>query len=59
MIKKFSEVADETVFKVNGMEYKKVPVVKISCCKSINSIQVDNPNNRLYIQPTTDVEVNE
>ena len=59
MIQKFSEIADDTVFKINGMEYKKVPLVKISCCKSINAIQTDNQANRIFIQPTTEVEIND
>lgn len=59
MIKKFHEVENNTTFKINGMDYTKVPVVKISCCKSINAVQVDNEKNRLYIQPSTEVEVND
>ncbi len=59
MIKKFNDVENNTVFKINGMEYTKVPTVKVSCCKSINAIQVDNTNNRTFIQPSTDVEVND
>jgi hypothetical protein len=59
MIKKFNDVSNDTEFKINDMQYKKVATVKISCCKSINAIQVDNPRNRIFIQPQTDVEVND
>lgn len=59
IIKKFEEIADETVFKLNGIEYRKVAAVKISCCKSINAVQLNNEPSRVFIQPSTDVEVNE
>lgn len=59
MIKQFQNVEDNTVFKINDTEYRKVPQVKISCCKSINAVQVANEANRTYIQPSTEVEVSE
>lgn len=57
--KKFAELADETVFTINGTEYKKVAPVRISCCKTINALNTSNASNNTFIQPTTDVEVNE
>ena len=59
MIKLFSEVPDNNIFTINGMQYTKVAAVKISCCKSINAIKVDNDHQRIFIQPATEVEVND
>ena len=58
-IKKFQDLADNDVFKSNGIEYKKIPMVKISCCRSINAEQVDNPTQRIFLKPDTEVEVND
>ena len=55
----FKNVADNAVFKSNGIEYKKIPMVKISCCRSINAEQVDNPTQRIFLKPDTEVEVND
>jgi len=59
MIKKFSELSNDQVFSLNGVEYKKVASVKISCCKSINAVASNNDKQRIFVQPSTDVEVNE
>jgi hypothetical protein len=55
----FKDVAENTVFKSNGIEYKKIGTVKISCCRSINAEQVDNPAQRTFVPPNTEVEVND
>lgn len=55
----FKDVADNAVFKSNGIEYKKIPMVKISCCRSINAEQADNPAQRTFVRPDTEVEVND
>jgi hypothetical protein len=44
---------------MNGIQYKKIPDIKISCCRSINATAVDNPNNKIQVQPLTEVEVND
>jgi hypothetical protein len=45
-------------FVVNGITYKKVTEVKVSCCKSINAEVVGNPNNKTFFPGNTLVEVN-
>jgi hypothetical protein len=59
MNKPFSEVADNTVFTWNGKQYTKMATVKVSCCKSINAVAVDNNKERIFVQPQQDVEVAE
>lgn len=59
MNKQFKDLVDDTVFKYNGLEYKKISTVKISCCRSINAEDTTNPKNRIFIQPQVEVEVND
>lgn len=56
---KFDDMADGSLFTVNGTQFEKVPLVKISCCKSINATQTSNTNNRIYIDPNSEIEVND
>jgi hypothetical protein len=58
MDKVFSEVPDGTKFILNGTEYVKVPAVRISCCQSINATNTNNRDNRIFVQPTTMVQLN-
>lgn len=59
MKKTFDQVAVGSQFTHNGVEYKKTDVVKVSCCKSINAIATTNEKDRIYVQPTQEVEVSE
>ena len=59
MIKQFKDVAENEVFKFNNLEFKKIPAVKVSCCRSINDQETANANNRVFVQPTQEVEVND
>ena len=59
MIKQFNDVAENEVFKFNGLEYKKIAAVKVSCCRSINAEDTTNANNKTFIQPLQEVEVND
>ncbi|NBT07580.1 MAG: hypothetical protein EBS93_07950 [Chitinophagia bacterium] len=56
---KLSEVAEGSLFTKDGVEFKKLPTVKISCCRSINAEQTENANNRVFINPGDEVEVND
>ena len=56
MQKPFSALAVNDTFKMNGVEYKKIDAVKVSCCQSINCHATDNTGNRTFIQPNTIVE---
>lgn len=59
MNKQFKDLADGEIFKHNSLEYKKIALVKVSCCRSINAEETTNANNRTFIQPLTEVEVND
>lgn len=58
MQKLLSDVPVDTTFIVNGVEYKKVNEVKVSCCKSINAEAVGNANNKTYFPGNTLVDTN-
>ena len=58
-LKQFKDMVDGEVFSKNGTQFKKIPLVRVSCCKSINAQQVDDPNNRVYMQPSQEVEIND
>lgn len=59
MIKQFKDVVDGEVFKMNDLEYKKIPAVKVSCCRSLNAESTTNANDKIFVQPLSEVEVND
>lgn len=59
MIKQFKDVADGEVFKMNDLEYKKITAIKVSCCRSLNAESTTNANDRIFVQPLSEVEVND
>lgn len=36
----FANVVIDTVFVYNGSEYRKIPEVRVSCCRKINAVVV-------------------
>lgn len=59
MNKPFQELAVGGIFIFNGTQYTKIDQVKVSCCKSINAVCVDNNQQRVFIQPQQEVEISE
>lgn len=59
MNKPFKDLNEGEVFKYNNLEYKKIAAVKVSCCRSINAEETSNANNKIFIQPLTEVEIND
>lgn len=55
----FKDVEVNKVFVFNEVSYMKIDTVKVSCCKSINAKRVDNENDRTFVAPMTEVEVND
>jgi hypothetical protein len=55
----FKDLAVDGVFSMNGVQYKKIPDIRINCCRSINATAVDHPDNKIQVQPLTEVEVND
>lgn len=58
MQKNFSDLPVDSKFTVNGVEYVKVPEIKVSCCRSVNAHVADQPAQRTFFAPGTPVEVN-
>lgn len=58
MNKPFGDLQVGQRFSLNGTEYVKETEVRISCCKTINCSAVGNPNNKTFVQATTEVTVN-
>lgn len=58
MEKEFNLVSVGEKFSVNGIEYSKIPEVRISCCKSINAQATTNSNQRTFFPGNTIVTVN-
>lgn len=59
MNKSFKELEDGAVFKFKDNEFKKIPVVKVSCCRSYNSESTSNANQRIFVKPDEQVEIND
>ena len=53
-----SDVPVNATFTVNGVQYKKINEVKVSCCRSINAESTDNTNNKTFFPGNTLVETN-
>jgi len=58
MQKTLNDVPVNATFTVNGVEYRKINEVKVSCCRSINAEVVANSANRTFFPGNTLVEVN-
>lgn len=59
MKKQFKDISVDEKFKLNDVEYTKINTVKISCCKSINAQQVADANHKTFVQPLTEVDVDD
>jgi hypothetical protein len=59
MNKQFKDILEGELFKHNNLEYKKIAAVKVSCCRSINAEETTNTNNKIFIQPLIEVEIND
>lgn len=55
--KQFKDLAVNDEFSFNGLQYKKIQEVRVSCCRSINACLVNDANNRIQIKPLDEVTV--
>lgn len=55
----FKDLALDAKFTMNGIQYKKIPEIKISCCRSINASAIDNADNKIQVKPLTEVEIDD
>jgi hypothetical protein len=58
MDKPFSEIAVGSNFKYNGVDYRKIDKIRVSCCQSVNAVAIANSANRIFIPDNTTVVVN-
>jgi hypothetical protein len=58
-VKQFKDLQIEEVFTWNGIQYKKIPDEKVSCCYVNNAAMVDDPTKKTRVIPITEVEVND
>lgn len=56
--KQFKDVAVNEEFMLNGVQYKKIEEVKVSCCRSINACRVDDVNKKIQVKPLDEVTTN-
>ena len=52
---KFSEISVGQKFTSNGIEYTKIEPQKVSCCKTLNAINLSD-NTKVMIKPDSEVE---
>jgi hypothetical protein len=52
---KFSELAVGDQFKYKNVTYTKTQAQKVSCCKTLNAVNLSN-NQKTMIKPTEEVE---
>jgi hypothetical protein len=55
----FKDVVLDQNFKINDIEYKKIPEKRISCCKFTNACLVSDNNQKVGIKPLTEVQVDD
>ena len=53
---KFSEVQVGQKIKFNGIEYTKTDAVKVSCCKSLNAVKLED-GQKVMIRTNDEVEL--
>jgi hypothetical protein len=59
MKKPFKDLENNSTFKVNGTDFKKIPLLRVSCCRSYNAESVSNADQKIFVKPEDEVEVND
>jgi hypothetical protein len=59
MNKQFKDLNDDEIFKFNGEEFKKITLIRVSCCRSYNAQSTDNADKKTFLKPDEQVEVND
>jgi hypothetical protein len=55
----FKDVAENTQFVMDSVEYKKIAEKKVSCCRSINAVSSTDEKKKIQVTPLTEVQVND
>jgi len=58
-VKKFQDLEVGAVFNYDSLEYIKINLEKVSCCRSVNASQVTDPTKRTMVKPDQEVSVDE
>lgn len=53
---KFHELAVGEKFKMNNLEYQKIPEIKLSCCKIKENAQSVSDGGKIVVKPMDEVE---
>lgn len=59
MIKAFKDLNDGETFKFKDNEFKKIKTIKVSCCRSYNAEAASNANQKIFVKPDEQVEIND
>ena len=59
MKKPFKDLENNTTFKFNDKDFKKIPLLRVSCCRSYNAEAVSDNNQKIFVKPEDEVEVND
>lgn len=57
--KKFKDLSVGDTFIFNNVEYTRIADEKISCCRSNNAVLNDETKKKTFIQPLSEVQVND
>lgn len=55
----FKDLAEGAEFTYNNIQLKKISPIKVSCCTSLNAVDITDPDKKTMIRPLEKVEVNE
>lgn len=56
----FQELKVNDLFTLNDKQYKRIADQRISCCKILNAVNVENPAEVIQVKPlTTLVQIND
>lgn len=54
-MKQLSEIAVGTKFIYNGVEYRRIEDIRVSCCRVVNCVNLADGTNQ-FVAPNTNVE---
>lgn len=55
----FKDLKIDDIFTLNGLQYKRVADVRVSCCRVLNAESIENPKEKIPVKPLTVVQIND
>lgn len=55
----FKDLPEGSEFTYNTIRYKKIPVIRVSCCSSLNAVDVNDANKKIMVRPLEKVDIDE